>query len=153
MRCYRLYENIPTHSALGFGLGSGRWNHAGTPLIYASNMVTLPFMELYSIKGPVVASSDWVLATLEIPDEIPELDIESLPQNWNWRPARNATKDFGTVWANTQQFLCLKIPSARIPLMAYPKECNILINPLHPDFHGLIKMISEERVDFTLDSL
>lgn len=151
MRCFRLYENIPTRSALGFGLGGGRWNHPGTPLIYASNRVALPFMELYSIKGPAVATSEWIMASLEIPDEIPELDIKSLPKNWNWRPARNTTKDFGTSWANAKEFLCLKIPSARIPLMAFPQECNVLINPLHPDFPELIKVESEEKVSFSLD--
>lgn len=109
-------------------------------------------MELYSIKGPVVAKSTWKLATLEIPDDIPMLEISNLSSDWNERPPSSTTKDFGTLWANTKKFLCLKVPSARIPLMAYPKEYNLLINPLHSDFYNSIRVISEEEVGFEIDS-
>lgn len=148
MRVYRLYENLPTRSPLGFGPGAGRWNHVGTPIIYASNIVTLPFMELYSIKGPVVAQAKWILATLEIPGDIPMLQLDSLPTDWNKRPPSNSTKDFGTHWANSKEFLCLKVPSARIPLLAYPEEHNLLINPFHSDFYKLVQVISEDEVGF-----
>ncbi|HET8809446.1 MAG TPA: RES family NAD+ phosphorylase [Flavobacteriaceae bacterium] len=151
MRYYSIYENLPTRSPLGFGPGAGRWNHAGIPIIYASNIATLPFMELYSIKGPVVAKSKWILAILEIPDEIPVLEIDSLPADWNKRPPANSTKDFGTHWANSKNFLCIKVPSARIPLLAFPAEHNLLINPLHPSFYDIIKVVSEENVCFEID--
>lgn len=151
MRYYRLYENLSTRSALGFGPGGGRWNHGGTPLIYASNIVTLPFMELFSIKGAVVAKSDWILATLEILGKIPTLEINSLPEDWKKRPAPNSTKDFGTYWANSKEFLCLKVPSSRVPLMAYPEEHNLLINPFHPGFYNSVNVIWEEKVGFEIN--
>lgn len=151
MRYYRLFENLSTRSPLGFGPVAGRWNHAGTPLIYTSNIISLPFMELYSIKGPVVAKSTWILASLEIKEEIPMLELDSLPADWNERPPSNSTKDFGTIWANSKEFLCLKVPSARIPLMAYPEEHNLLINPFHPDFYKSVKVISQEEVRFEIN--
>ena len=70
MLCYRLFENIPQRSSLGFGPAAGRWNYAGTPLIYTAHSVALAFLELYSIRGSQVALSKWILATLELPNEL-----------------------------------------------------------------------------------
>ena len=153
MHIYRLFEKNPFHSPLGFNAGGGRWNHSGTPLIYASNTISLPFLELYSIKGPVVATSSWILATLELSKEIPILQQDDLPPDWNLRPHTSTTKDFGTVWANSKDMLCIKVPSARIPLSAYPSEFNLLINPLHPDFFHAVKIISEEEVSFAINEV
>ena len=153
MQVYRLFENNPLHASLGYGGGGGRWNHPGTPLIYASNTISLPFLELYSIKGPAVTTSKWILAGLEIEGEIPMLEQDNLPGDWNMRPHSRTTKDFGTAWANSKEMLCLKIPSARIPLSAYPLEFNLLINPLHPSFYEHVKVISEEEVSFAINEM
>ena len=123
----------------------------GNPLIYSSNTISLPFLELYSIKGPAVVKPLWILAKLEISEEIPMVEEKDLPVDWTLRPHSRATKDFGTVWANSKEMLCLKVPSARIPLSAYPSECNLLINPLYPRFHERVKLLSEEEVSFAIN--
>lgn len=153
MQVYRLYEKNPLHSSLGYGGSGGRWNHPGTPLVYTSNIISLPFLELYSIKGPAVSTSKWILATLEIEGEIPMLEPDNLPADWNMRPHSRTTKDFGTAWANSKEMQCLKVPSARIPLSAYPTEFNLLINPLHPGFYEHVKVKVEEEVSFAINEL
>lgn len=92
------------------------------------------------------------MATLQIPDNLPYLDIENLPNEWSHRPPSDSTKNFGSAWTKSGKFLALKVPSARVPLSAYPSECNFLINPLHVDFGKLIKVVSLEEVDFAVDS-
>ncbi len=149
---YRIYESIEGRTSLGYGLSGGRWNHKGTPLIYAACSVALAMMELLCIKGPTISKSKWILASLEVPDKLPALDETNLPDGWNSRPSIGSTKNFGTSWALGQSSVALRIPSARIPLSSYPAEHNLLINPLHPDFESKISIVTEEQIYFGVDS-
>jgi hypothetical protein len=47
--------------------------------------------------------------------------------------------------------ICLKVPSARILLKAYPREHNLLINPLHPNLLGEVKVVSVDDLFFNLN--
>lgn len=151
MLCYRLFEDIPQRSSLGFGPAGGRWNHSGTPIIYCASAIALVYLELYCIRGIQVSRSSWILATLQLPEVFPFLDMNDAPEDWNQRPVANSTRDLGTTWALSQESLCLAVPSARIPLDAYPREHNLLINPLHPDFSKKVKLVSETKVSFAID--
>ncbi|MDR7128429.1 RES domain-containing protein [Algoriphagus sp. 4150] len=152
MRYFRLIENLAGRSSLGYGLGAGRWNQYGTPIIYACSISSLNFLELLSIKGAVVTKSKWKLVLLEITGQIPELDATLLPSDWKNRPHPRSTQDFGTAWAKGMISPVLKIPSCRIPLLSYPSEHNLLINPLHPDFRNSVKPIEEWDVSFEVNS-
>lgn len=144
-------ENLPGRESLGYGLGPGRWNQFGTPMIYACSMSSLSFLELLSIKGPVVTQSKWKLAVLEIEGTIPELDADFLPADWKNRPYPRSTQEFGTTWAKGMISPILKIPSIRIPLKNYPLEHNLLINPLHKEFSKTVKLIEEWDVTFEVN--
>lgn len=144
-------ENLPGRESLGCGLGPGRWNQFGTPIIYACAMSSLNFLELLSIKGPVVTQSKWKLAVLEIKGEIPELDADFLPHDWKNRPYPRSTQEFGTTWSKGMISPILKIPSIRIPLKSYPLEHNLLINPLHKEFSKTVKLIEEWDVTFEVN--
>ena len=82
MRYFRLIENLPGRDPLGFGMGPGRWNVNGTPVIYASSVSALNFLELLSIKGPIVTESSWKLVSLEVVGSIPELEVDDLPHSF-----------------------------------------------------------------------
>ncbi len=151
VRYFRLIESIPGRTSLGYGLGGGRWNSYGTPIIYGSNVSALNFLELLSIKGPVVSSSTWLLTILEISEDLPYLDIDDLPENWKNRPYPLSTQQIGTEWAKQLMSPVLKIPSCRIPLSRYPEEHNLLINPFHPEFTNVVKVNSEEKVSFEIN--
>ena len=152
MKYYRLYEKIVGRSPLSYGLGSGRWNQRKTPIIYCSNSRSLCMMEHYSIKGFVVSKSSWELAELDIDYDIPMIEVHDLQTDWDKRPHSNETQKFGTLWAEAKDYLCLKIPSSRIPLSAYPEEHNLLINPLHPDFLKSISILKKEDILFNLNT-
>jgi RES domain-containing protein len=150
---FRLIEKLPGRTALGFGPGSGRWNPYGTPFIYASSHTSLNFLELLSIKGPVVTLAKWSLVQIEIEDDLPYLGIEYLPNDWDRRPHSKSTQSIGNYWAKQQDSYALKVPSCRIPLINYPKEHNLLINPLHPEFIEKVKLIEETDVSFAINRI
>lgn len=153
MKYYRLFEDIPARSALGFGPGGARWNHKGIPIIYLSSYSSIAINEMLSIKGPIVAKSNWILATYEINGDIDAILPKNLPNDWNVRPAPRSTKDIGTIWANSMKTICLKVPSARLNLSSYPEEHNLLVNPLHPDFRNEIIPIKLEAFDFQINDI
>ncbi|MBW8244224.1 RES domain-containing protein [Muricauda oceani] len=147
-----MFEDISSRSPLGFGIGGARWNHSGIPLIYVSNFSSIVINEILSIKGSVVAKSNWILATLEIDESsILFLRDTDMPKDWNHRPSGKSTKDIGSKWAADQKSVCLGVPSARLNLSAYPTEHNLLINPLHPDFGKVVSMEKSESFSFQLN--
>jgi RES domain-containing protein len=151
LKAYRLIENISGRSALGYGLGGGRWNQYGTPMIYCCNVSALNFLELLSIKGVVVSQSSWSLITLEIDDDLSYLDPSELPKEWRNRPYPISTQQIGTMWAKEMVSPALKVPSCRIPLNMFKDEFNILINPLHPEFLKAIAFLKQEEVSFEVN--
>lgn len=148
---FRLIEDLPERSPLGYGLAGGRWNSFGTPLVYACNCSALNFLELLCIKGPVVSTSDWLLVQMEILGGIPSLSVEDLPDGWRTRPYPQDTQDFGTYWAKNKISPVLKVPSSRIPISSFPLEHNLLINPLHEAFSATVKLKSVEKVSFEMN--
>ena len=148
---FRLIEDLPGRSPLGYGMAGGRWNAFGTPLIYACNCSALNFLELLCIKGPMVSTSIWLLVQMEIQGDIPSLSVEDLTDSWSARPYPQATQDFGTYWAKKRISPVLKVPSCRIPLSSFPLEHNLLINPLHEAFSEFVKLKTVEKVSFEVN--
>jgi RES domain-containing protein len=151
MRYFRLIEHLPGRDSLGYGIGPGRWNLYGTPMIYACSVSSLNFLEMLSIKGPIVTQSKWKLVIFEVEGTIPELDISDLPANWKNRPYPKSTQEFGTAWAKSLLSPALKIPSCRIPLESFQLEHNLLINPLHREFKNTVQAIEEWDVSFEVN--
>lgn len=148
---FRLIEDLPERSPLGYGLAGGRWNAFGTPLVYACNCSALNFLELLCIKGPMVSTSAWLLVQMEILGSIPSLSVEDLPNDWNARPYPPSTQDFGTYWAKKRISPVLKVPFCRLPISSFPLEHNLLINPLHEAFSQVVKLKTVERVSFEVN--
>jgi len=129
MIIYRLGSPLyPANDGLGSSLYGGRWNHKGTPVIYAAASRALCALE-------VLANSDGLAASyVVIPFEILDTDIKritpaDLPQGWNASPPPNFTREIGTEWAQSMSSLILEVPSSIVP-----QESNYLLNPLHPNF-------------------
>jgi RES domain-containing protein len=51
---------------------------------------------------------------------------------WDALPAGLTSIDWGTKWANSLRSLIAVVPSVIVP-----EECNILLNPTHPNVSGL----------------
>lgn len=120
-------------------------------MIYSSSSVALTMVEHYSISGNKVSGTLFELAVLEVDYDIPSIEVNDLPKDWDLRFHNKETQQFGTLWSREKQFPCIKVPSARLPLSCYPREHNLLLNPLHPDFNKAVQAISLEDIRFNLN--
>lgn len=152
MEYFRLYEKVPGRSPLGFGNAGGRWNVPGVPMIYACRYSALNFLEMLSIRGPVVTSVPWVLVVFEFKEEPQHLSVSALPAHWNALPYGEGTVRIGSQWSEECEMPFLLVPSARLPLERYPDEHNVLINPLFPGVEERIKIIDAIDVGFLVNA-
>lgn len=120
----------------------GRWNHAGTPCIYAADSRALAVLE-YSVHVPlddiprVLSFTSYTIPN----DRIHTCSEAELPGNWRNVRYSATCQDFGTALLNSH--LILQIPSVVLPY-AY----NYLLNPIHPDFSRLITLTRIEDYSY-----
>jgi RES domain-containing protein len=125
------------HALDGRGAGArtdgGRWNEAGTPVIYAGVTIAIAALEKFVHVAGIVPV-DLVLVRIELPTrcsaEKPKLG--DLPRDWDSVPPAASSMAFGTKWARESRSLVLYVPSALIP-----EELNAVLNPSHPEFGGV----------------
>jgi RES domain-containing protein len=147
MKAYRIAKIRYINDLSGSGAKryGGRWNHKGTSMIYTSENRALATVE-YLVHVPLsIVPAHLSLVTLQIPDKITPKAISKsdLPGNWREYPAPSKLAELGTNWANKNEALLLRVPSAVVE-----HEYNILINPLHPDMkHVSIAQIERYTVD------
>jgi len=122
------------HSAFdgeGARIAGGRWNQAGTPVVYTSGTLALAALESLVHFDMAEAPDDLVCMDAAVPDSIRigELKLNDLPDNWRQYPAPEELARLGTGWVESGTTAVLAVPSAVIP-----SERNYLINPAHRDF-------------------
>ena len=146
MLVYRIakMKRIRDLSRIGARLHGGRWNRPGTAMLYTSETRALAMLE-YLVHVPMpLAPTDLGIATIKISDDvsIQEIPISKLPKNWSAAPPPSRLADLGSAWANSNDSLVLRVPSAVVPA-----EHNILLNPMHRDISRVsIKKVG--RCDF-----
>ncbi|MDP8243529.1 MAG: RES domain-containing protein [Candidatus Hinthialibacter antarcticus] len=137
------YLNKPL-TGEGAQKSGGRWNHKGTPIIYAAQAISLSVLE---ILARILDSGDlkhYRFRSVEFDDsQVQRIEQSELSLNWNSLPPTNETKDIGNEWAKSNQSLILAVPSVIIPI-----ECNYLINPSHPEFRSLVIHTNKVKFDF-----
>lgn len=148
MIVFRLCKKIHSNDLSGRGAekSGGRWNSKGTAMLYTCESRALCTAEI-AVHSPLgIVPSDYVLITLNIPNniEILELDINILQNNWKSFPHSHSTQVIGDEFITDNQKLVMKVPSVVVS-----GDNNYLINPYHIDFkHVEILNIS----DFEFDS-
>lgn len=145
MQVYRIAKEKYIKDLTGIGAKTvgGRWNQKGTAVLYTSSSAALSALEVLVHLPAAYFPDHMSLATIEIPDnEIITLDVKELPKNWNKIPPPAELQLITKLWIEKNDSLGLKIPSIVIP-----KEKNIILNPLHPQFHQ-VKIIEIEAFDF-----
>jgi RES domain-containing protein len=115
----------------GARLYGGRWNHAGTSVVYTSGSLSLAALELFVHVDTDLAPSGLIATPADIPDnvKIESINAGKLPKNWRAYPAPEALKDISAHWLERVATAVLAVPSAVIP-----SERNYLLNPKHQDF-------------------
>ena len=128
MRRYRRFDGE------GARLYGGRWNYAGTSIVYTSGSLSLAALELFVHVDTDLAPDGLIAIPADIPEDVAvgTVDIAKLPRNWRAYPAPEALKDLATAWVKESSTAVLAVPSAVIP-----SEQNYLLNPRHPDFRRI----------------
>jgi len=126
--CLRRYRIFDGEGARHYG---GRWNLAGTLIVYTSGSLSLAALDLFVHVDIELAPTRLVAIAADIPVELEteRVDVGKLPRNWRTYPAPEALKNLGTAWAARRATAILAVPSVVIP-----EEHNYLLNPGHPDF-------------------
>lgn len=126
--CARRHQRFDGEGSRLYG---GRWNHAGTTVIYTSASLALAALELFVHIDVDLLPNDLVAIATEIPESltVETVNPANLPKNWRRYPASESLKDIGTTWAAKRSSSVLAVPSAIIP-----EERNYLLNPAHRDF-------------------
>ena len=115
----------------GASVDPGRWNHEGTPVVYTAAALSLAALEILAHATiEQLATQSFVAIPAAFEDQlIRKIDLAALPEEWSGFQVLQATRDIGTIWAQSGASAVLAVPSAIIPI-----EFNYLINPRHPDF-------------------
>ena len=134
VRLWRIGADTPDYEAhdlsgTGAERSGGRFNHLGTPMVYASTSRALACLEtlVHLARQPLplnrylveltLPAAAWAAATTLDPDAL---------VGWDAAPAGRASLDWGTRWAGGGASLL-----ARVPSVIVPEEFNVLINPAH----------------------
>lgn len=133
MRVYRILERRHLATAFtgeGAHLYGGRWNSPGVRMIYTASSLPLAILEM--LVNGMDLPSDLVYITIDLADP-PRIDAGLLPPNGNVTPAPVSLRTLGDNWIQSKSSVALAVPSALTPI-----DDNILLNPEHAAFAGLV---------------
>lgn len=137
-RIYRVlrkkYAQSPFDGEGAFRYG-GRWSSPGARVSYASEHQSLALLEYFVHLDQDDPPGDLVLASAEIPDDLPRshVNLSQLPGNWRDPVAPPELAQIGDEFVRRREYCLLLVPSAIVPA-----EFNWLINPDHPDFTRIV---------------
>lgn len=147
MEAYRLTRKRRSNvlSGKGAAMKGARWNSPGVEIIYTASNRSLAMAEVAVHFTLATLPSDYMMMTINIPDDIPFKIIREidLPAGWNSFPFQLTTQAIEDNFIEENKYCILKIPSA-----VTKGDFNILINPYHNEFNR-IKIVDVE--DFPFD--
>jgi RES domain-containing protein len=141
---YRLCKKEYSEDLLqgeGGRLSDGRWHTVGRRIVYCASSEALAVLELRVHLGRYFPHSDYLMHTIEIPDEC----IESYPaqaQGWNAVPHTATSQAIGDEWLKSRRGVALRVPSVHSQ-----SDTNILLNPEHPDIQR-VRTLARSRYGF-----
>jgi RES domain-containing protein len=120
----------------------GRWNRAGSAVVYSAGSIALSCLEtVVHLNADEGLPFNRFLVKIDIPDAIWEgrvhLSAADLPVGWESIPTGKASLDVGDAWLRSMQSAVMTIPSVLVP-----EEYNVLLNAAHPD----AKKVSARKV-------
>jgi RES domain-containing protein len=107
---------------------SGRWHHAGTPVVYTAASRALAALEVLVHLEIRQAPPSFVIIPAEVPEDLVTV-IEAPPPGWNVLPPGDVSRRIGSEWVRSRSSVGLRVPS-----VVLPGEHNVLLNPTHPDY-------------------
>jgi RES domain-containing protein len=123
---------------MGARLFGGRWNPVGTEMLYTSSSLSLALLEvMVHLKSYDLLRSGYWCYCLEFDDAL----AKSLPEFLGDQPMASPP-EIGDRWASQSHSLALLVPS-----IVVPQEINVLLNPLHPEFHT-IQVVADQPLSY-----
>ncbi len=121
-------------SGKGAAIKGARWNSMGIELIYTAQNRSLAMAEVAVHFTLATLPEDYVMITIDIPDDIETKQIGEgdLPKGWRDFPHPISTQQIGNDFVAENKFCVLIIPS-----VITQGDFNVLINPHHKDFRKI----------------
>jgi len=143
MFVYRIVKSAARTTDLsgkGAYTDGGRWNNPGIFLLYTSMNSSLALLESLVHFDESELPPRMFIMHIEIDESaaIYPFPDEGLPKNWR-QPENIQLKEIGDNLIRGNRYMAVKVRSA-----VNPEEYNILLNPLYPAFHDLVKVIAAE---------
>ena len=143
MEVYRIAKSQYVGDLKGTGarLFGGRWNRAGTPMLYSSDSRALAMLEVLVHASRTQLPMDLELITLHLPvDHLTRLDPNSIATTWRTYSRPEALQEWGSRWIQNQRELAILVPSVLVP-----DEDNVLVNPLHPEINK-VSLVHQRKI-------
>lgn len=151
MLVFRIVHKLYCNTLFASGM-RGRWNSAGSKVIYASETVPLALLENMVRRQGVGFNHDFKIMFIEIPDDAAMESISADVLETGWRDPNDYSQcqPLGDKWFNGGTALVLKVPSAVMPL-----AFNYVINTTHADYHrvtltAVTDLVPDERIEAIL---
>lgn len=147
---WRIAKETPDYAADdltggGAKLAGGRWNRKGTPAVYASTSIALATLETLAHLGGNISICNAFLVRVTVPSALwaqrMTLRLDSLAPAWLAEPPGMASIDVGDAWLHARSHALLLVPSIMVP-----EECNVVVNPLHPDASRITARVARQHV-------
>ena len=141
MRLWRIGSALfPVWSSQGARLKGGRWNHPGTPAIYAATSYACAALEVLVHANIGRMPRGFRYISIDVPDAAPieTLSATDVP-GWAAMPP-SRSRDIGNAWLRGRTGLVLLVPS----IVTQGLDQNAVINPLHPDYDRIT--VADEAV-------
>lgn len=152
MMVFRLahQQYIDDREGTGARLFGGRWNKVNEACIYASEHVSLAFLEKFVHARAKEDMMEIALLEIELPNEdewILHVDADKLDENW-----RNDVTY--TQWIGEQILSDLSILAFSVPSVLVPQERNYILNPKSVYFKQVkYKHVTNFSADYRLLSV
>lgn len=141
---HRKYADDP-YSGKGGLYAAGRWHRRGQLVAYASESLALATLEQIGRVGTLERLKEMVYAPADLDDEaVAKPSRTDLPEGWDHRPPKAASRDYGDRWLDRQESVALCVPSVILP-----EGSNYVLNPAHPGFDAAVRI--HEARDLRLD--
>jgi RES domain-containing protein len=120
----------------GAEVTGGRWNRPGRAVVYTASSIALACLETVVHLNAGGLPLNRFLVRVDTPDEVWAARLihtaSDLPVGWSSIPEGKVSLDIGDDWLKASSSALLVVPSVIVP-----EELNVLINPAHPDAHGV----------------
>lgn len=129
-------------SGRGGLLASGRWHHAGRPVVYLAESPASAMLEVLvhlEIDAEDIPTNLRLLR-IDVPQDASVKRLTSLPDQWEERS--ELTRSMGDTWLEVCETFLLAVPSAIVP-----HTINFLFNPLHSQAAQATVTVENLRLD------